>query len=431
MATMASVDNLIVQNQLRTSSQSGGTLHLKGTGSRQPAVEKALVVQGGASFAGVVTVGTLEVGANATVYGEVTADGGFGNVTTPAVALNGILTCPAVSTPAFAQQYFVAPAGSDVTGNGTVANPFATIGAGIAAAYAAEVASVCIVLAAGTYTEDVSIDSSIATDITIVGSGREETKLNGNIAIGVSSELDLSVAGTVCIMGLGIVGKVWEVSFSAERQLIIDSCNIESTNFNNSGPTVLFQCSDSTFETLFGVLKMSHCLVNCTGNNQNIAYYDTTFTCLAKELVLRNCNFTYECISETLISNPACANINIFTSCNANTCTFDLKLANDTPGQAFSLILQQFYYSPTSVLLLENCTVNLFITNIIGYTSNIFGVYTNTAYSYFIKNTFNVQRGIAGIKAVFNFGSTYTQGNVALPGSSTGFERPFITIQTI
>lgn len=420
---MASIDNLIVQNRLRTSLQSGGTLHLKGTGSRQPAVEKALVVQGGGTFAGIVTVGTLDVGANATVYGEVTADGGFGDVTTSAVTLDGVLTCPAVSTPAFAQQYFVAPGGNNTTGNGTVANPFATVGAAIAAAYAAAGSSACIVLAAGTYTEDVSIDSSVATDITIVGSGREEVLLQGNVAIGKGTPSSISVPGTVSILGLSIFGKIWDISELADNELVISNCNV------TDGGIVFYSYDGES--NVYGTLRMTNCNVTCT-ENQNPFFVDAALFCYSKHAILNNCQFTYVSTTIEEIYRAQGATVSALTSI-VNDCTFNLALANDFVHNGFSCFFNDFFYSPEATLTLKNCTVNLQITNVIGYLLfSISGVYTNAAYSYVIDNTFNVQRGIGGFPAVYNYGiSTYTQGNVALPGSLTGYGNattPLVTI---
>ena len=419
---MASVDNVIVQNQLRTSSQSGGTLHLKGTGSRQPAVEKALVVQGGASFAGVVTVGTLDVGANATVYGEVIADGGFGNVTTPAVTLNGILTCPAVSTSVFAQQYFIAPGGSNVTGNGTVANPYATIGAGIAAAYAAELTSVCIVLTAGTYTEDVSIDSSIATDITIVGSGPDQVTVQGNIAIAVSSESALSVPGTVSFIGLAIAGKLWDFSQLIERKLVVENCSVTSTALDNAGPSVLF---------LSGHLWMSNSVVTCTGNGEN-PFNDSAMICLAIDATVKNSHFVFSVTDGT---SEGVATSVILQNGSVSSCTFDLLLANDNLKEAYVCVFAGFE-GPTDTVILQDSFLNLTIeSQDLPPNDSITGVYNSAASaSYFIRNTFNVKGTAPSAPVVYNdnsFGSTYSQGNVALPGSLTGFSTPPTVLATI
>jgi len=415
---MASVDNLIVQNQLRTSVQSGGTLHLKGTGSRQPAVEKALVVQGGASFAGVVTVGTLDVGANVTVYGEVTADGGFSDVTTTAVTLDGVLTCPAVSTPAFARQYFVAPGGNATTGNGTVANPFASIGAALAAAYAAADTSACIVLAAGTYTESVSIDSSLATDIAIVGRGREEVTLYGNVVIDVGPGTGIGVLGTVSIMGISIFGKLRDSIYfqQVERQLVVKDCNVTSTGL---GPAVWFGHGNA------GTLHMIGCNIYCTAP---AGFVNVALFCVSLNCILTNCKLTFASIAELNLGSALVANIGS-ASVSVTNCTFNLLLANNRVQQARCCLC-----SPGNSLLFQECTLNVQIANDSGLPFLIDGIFVNlTDYSYFIKNTFNVQC-VSGIgNAVLNngAGAYYSQGNVALPGSLTGYSNPVTPLATI
>ena len=392
---MISVDNLVVRNKLVTSSQTGGTLHLLGTGSRQPAVEKALLVQGGATIAGVLTAGTLDVTANATVYGEVTADGGFGAVSTAAVTLNGLLTCDAVSTALFANEFYVAPGGSDVTGDGTVANPFATIGKAV---LVGEEVRGTIILQPGTYVEDVVVQSCM----TLVGKG--DVVIRGDVRISISSAI---TPGTVALLSLRVEGQVTDRVFApalaGDHVLVMTDCTVAYTG-------------NGTAIAISGTAASTHYLTNCRIDATLAAeeVYMEALKCETGTATLTKCHFRMHTPTASAVEGAV-----VRLSCDArmDDCTVSLDVGTVTSFNAYLCQL----LGVGKVYTVVGSTFNFTAEAPIGGT--VYGAYVfvqaNTT-AYFVRNVFNLQDTTSG-GAVYNNGSAYTLGNVALAGSVTGF----------
>lgn len=107
-------------------------------------------------------------------------------------AVNVPISFPAVSSVALENNVYVAQNGSDVTGDGTLSKPFATIGAAMASITTASATNrFAIVLAAGEYTEAGSL--VLKPDVFIVGEGWENTKI---AASDVSLDASFSGAAT-------------------------------------------------------------------------------------------------------------------------------------------------------------------------------------------------------------------------------------------
>jgi hypothetical protein len=219
------VSDLTVRNHLRASFQTGKVLTLTGIGSARPESELGLIVDTGAGFSGQITAGAVDVTGNATVLGLL-AGVEYGPMTATSLSVAGIITTVAAATDLFAYQYYVAPVGDDVYGNGTITNPFQTIGkAVVAAEVAAEVAAVAagyaaaVILCAGTYTENVLLQTGITLSST---SG---AVIAGNVLVSIASDTPPS---TVTLQGLIVRGSVVDrVDGSpVAHNLILERCTI-------------------------------------------------------------------------------------------------------------------------------------------------------------------------------------------------------------
>ena len=400
MAAVA-VDNLIVQNRLQTSTQTGGTLTLEGTGSRQPAVEKALLVQGGGTIAGVLTVGTLDVTANATVYGLVTADGGFGAVHTAAVTLNGILTCAAVNTALFALQFYVAPGGSDVTGNGTITSPFSSVGAAVAAAEADpdNTAPRCIVLQPGTYTENVLIQSCLA----VVGNG--DVAIEGNVRIFIAP--GATPPGIISLHGIRIEGRIRDSPLglvSGDHTLVLSGCTVNSR---------------STFAAAV-LVNPGEAAVTCYITNCALTTV-ATGTYLVPALHVYGTRTSAILTGSTFTVNTTVATVKIDVlrlGCDVRMEGCTLALTANVDGLEATLCR---VFSTGRALSVRDCTFTFTALDSSVSPAFLTAVSYDETDAYFIRNLFS-SNGVGG-QAVTNgaTGTAYTQGNVSLPGSFTGF----------
>jgi hypothetical protein len=218
------VNDLTVLNKLTSGNQIGGTLTLQGIGSRQPATEKALVVNTGAIFGGLVTIGSLAVG-DLEVLGNVTATH-FGPIVTDSITAENFVQCPRLSTSIFSRTYYVAISEVPIVGlgipNGSATNPFTSIQNAIIAGTAAfPGANIQIVVAAGVYEEDVTISSYT----TILASTRNpsDTIIIGNVLIDVVTHS--SSPKVVTLEGLRVNGQI-SCSGSNAYDLVLNNCAI-------------------------------------------------------------------------------------------------------------------------------------------------------------------------------------------------------------
>ena len=216
------VADLTVRNHLRASFQTGKLLTLTGIGSAAPELELGLIVDTGAEFSGQVTAGAVEVSGDATVLGLL-AGVEYGPMAATSLEVAGIITAVAAVTALFAYQYYVAPVGDDVYGNGTITDPFQTIGKAVATAEAADAAGhvAAVILCAGTYTEDVLLQ----TGITLSSSSGAVIAGNVRISIAAGTRTDTVTLQGVTVHGSVVHGGVLEPT-SAAHDLVMRECTI-------------------------------------------------------------------------------------------------------------------------------------------------------------------------------------------------------------
>ena len=348
-----------------------------------------------------LTVGTLDVTANATVYGLVTADGGFGAVHTAAVTLNGILTCAAVNTALFALQFYVAPGGSDVTGNGTITSPFSSVGAAVAAAEADpdNTAPMCIVLQPGTYTENVRIQSCLA----VVGNG--DVAIEGNVRISIAQ--GASPPGIVSLHGIRIEGRIIDSPLglvSGDHTLVLSGCTVNCSSIFAAAVAVLVNPGEAAV-----TCYITDCAVT---TNKEAGIFALLVHGTRTSAILTGSTFTVNTTAATVEIDV----LRLGCDVRMEGCT--LALTANVDGLQATLCR---VFSTGRALSVRDCTFTFTALDSSVSPVLLTAVSYDETDAYFIRNLFS-SNGVGG-QAVTNgaTGTTYTQGNVSLPGSFTGF----------
>jgi len=140
---------------------------------------------------------------------------------------NNLLNTPTINLPRF--EYHVAQNGSDTTGDGSLLNPWSTIGKALIAS--ANDASK-IILHAGEYTEDINVNNLFGTTFTSFdagGLGASSPSINGNV----------TVSGTSSVIAFKNVGIIRGLTHSSSGSLYLTDLTLGSSDylptFNKSG----------------------------------------------------------------------------------------------------------------------------------------------------------------------------------------------------
>jgi hypothetical protein len=140
--------------------------------------------------------------------------------------INGAPYPPAVSAVPFSYNIYVSNvSGSDPGGNGTIINPYKTIGKAMAVAnLISDANQVIITLAAGTYTENVSMTRD---NIYLVGGSTSlsaATIINGTITVDMTGTSQLTVVGG--LSSLQVTNIVYNNSVAKSQSFILTDCLI-------------------------------------------------------------------------------------------------------------------------------------------------------------------------------------------------------------
>ena len=156
LANPVVIDNLYVLDELQTTTQVGGGLTLGGTDPTP------LTVLTGASIANICTTPLLECLGNLHVTGTLSASL-TDVILAPSMDVSGAVSCTALSTHRFSVDIYVAPAGNDASGNGTITNPFASVQRALTQVEVTQgFGPKTIHLAPGTYAGDIIINSCVS-----------------------------------------------------------------------------------------------------------------------------------------------------------------------------------------------------------------------------------------------------------------------------
>jgi hypothetical protein len=401
MTTLAPVvTELTVRNVLQSSFQVGKSLYLDGYGSTRPDLEQALIVDTGAQFSGPVTVGAMEVTGDANIAGLLQTTL-YGNIIADSLDVAGLITAVGSSTNLFAPEFYVAPVGDDVYGNGSATNPFQTVAKAIASA--SEIANSTIVLRSGTYPENVLIQSYV----NIIG---QSATIAGNVFVNTAS----IAGGNIALQGLTITGTV-NVTGTVAYGVQFTSCNILLENIDRPAIEITGSANITA--------QVTDCMISSssTGQLASSVLYVTTGT-----IFISNSQINVTAASIYTFFNA----VSIYAEGSMVSSEVSLSLdAISDPDTTISLLDIRATFTFTGCLFALR-PVNSFVT----YASSCGIRITGSSTLTLLRNSFDVSNvGVTEGYAVDNSNPSpvvITQGNVSLPNTLTGFATPVTALTT-
>ncbi len=183
--------------------------------------------------------------------------------------------------PAF--EYFVATNGNDLTGDGSMEAPFATIQKAVDIAEAAVGAAV-VYVSTGTYSENVLIERG---DIAIQGASESSEGVNGTIVVGlISVSINTGTSdlfgNQVILKGLFISGGISDTTASVQHTLILEDCRIDTENLDSYAISVSGTVADQR-------TYLTNCRITQTAT---AATTNALVLCNTGRLLVDMCNFT-------------------------------------------------------------------------------------------------------------------------------------------
>ena len=402
MTTLAPVvTSLTVRNHLQSSFQVGKTLYLDGSGSTRPDLEQALIVDTGAQFSGPVLVGAMNVTGNAHIAGllETTL---YGKVSASSLHVAGIISAVAAATNLFAAEFYVAPIGDDLYGNGSATNPFQTIAKAVAVA-SAEANASTIVLRTGTYAENVLLESYIniiAQSATITGS------LNINI--------DATAGGTIAVQGVSINGPV-TVQGSVPYSIVFTGRNVYLKNVDGpamailGGSSINTKISKCNINTSFAGQLSSPALIVSTGS---VSIADTSIDVTAGTL-LGIYNAVSIAAEGSMLASAATLHSGSISDAGTALCLLNISATFAVIGCVFAIEVLGL-----SVLVFSKCGVRISGNQTLTLLKNVFNA--NVAH---VLVTYVVDNSDPASTVI-------TQGNVSYINSCSGFFTPVPELAT-
>ena len=397
------VTDLTVRNHLRSSFQTTQLLTLNGIGSTRPELEQALVVHTGAQFSGQVAAGAVEVSGDATVLGLLVG-AEYGPMAAASLDVTGIVSAAGAATDLFAYQYYVAPVGDDVHGNGTITDPYQTVAKAMAAAQA-DPAPVLktIVLLAGTYTGNVLVQSCLSL-----------TSSSGAVIVG-NVRVDVLTEGTVTLQGLTILGSVLDQASSAPiaaHNLVLQDCTVHCTVAS---------------EEVLSVFTAAAVRVNgCTIRAILAAPTEAPVLSFSTDVVVTLRDSWIYLAAPSVAVGEKVMLLDQAGPGSMDGCVFTALIDSANVARLRKLVRLASGASHT----VRGCSFNFTAGTVLdGPGGDLAALYLGSGSTlYLLQNTFGVSSsgGYISGEAVRNAGGTvYTQGNVPLAGSLTGIVGSF------
>jgi len=404
MTTLAPVvTSLTVRNHLQSSFQVGGTLYLDGYGSARPDLEQALIVDTGAGFSGPVLVGAMDVTGDANIAGLLEATL-YGPIAAATLNVAGTITAVAAATDLFAAEFYVAPIGDDLYGNGSATNPFQTIAKAVAAAMADASASPTIVLRTGTYAENVLLQTYINIDA-----------LSATITGSVTIAIDSAPGGTIAVRGVTINGPV-NVQGSVPYSIAFTACNMYLEGVDGpalsigGGSSITAGIDNCSINTTFAGQLSLPSLVVSTGNvtilNSNINVTADTVSSI------------YNAVSIAAGGSMHASAVRLYSGSITDPST-TLCLVNISATFTITACMFATQVLGLSIPILSSCGIRVTGSHTLTAMKNIFA--NNTAK--LLPPTYAVDNSDPGSTVI-------TQGNVSYPSSFAGYSVPVAQLAT-
>lgn len=210
--------------------------------------------------------------------------------------------------------------GNDITGNGTLLNPYRTLGAGIAAA--STQGGDQIVLHPGTYIEDVTMGKFNTTICAAQGSNGGEVNLSGTMTVSQS----IAPNSSIRLYGIAVSNLI----HNGTGSLYLENCKVNNTF--TKATTAYFQATGCDFNK--DILIVSGGLTSFQGGNQSVSGSSFLINNPAAVVTIRD-------------SISTCSPVVISGTLGINDCAI---VATSSGGPAVTSI------SPTSLVIMVDST---------------------------------------------------------------------------
>ena len=287
--------------------------------------------------------------------------------------------------------------GSDITGQGTISSPFASIPMAMRMATAGDTIYIdaglydsYVTAATATETYGVNIDKD---SITLIGKDSGATVINPPGANGLSGLYGIyaDTQSGLLIKNIGVTGAFDGIYFHN-----VDNSTIESdsaASCGNNGISLSVNSDSNTISNSSAGLNTSIGIVLGTSSNNNTVTNNTASSNLAYGIVLSSSS------NNTLTNNTARLNsndgINLTTSSNNNT------LTNNTASSNFSV----------GIYLLSNSSNNT-LTNNTANSNSIYGILLSSSSNNTVTNNTVSSNSVDGINVSSSSSNTIIQNDV-------------------